>query len=121
MCRNASKRAPVDSARKREGRENEEAIKRKRAEKKTDTKARKDRRNEAAENSLAVEREGDSLELNMLRSKSFTCYHTHNDDVFYAEEILRLETDNHQIRSKLAHRDEQDIAKPIKLIPPPEN
>jgi hypothetical protein len=63
---NIPKRIRKDSARKREGNENTEAVKRHRAEKKADVKVRKDRRNKAAEDSLLVEREGESLELTKL-------------------------------------------------------
>jgi hypothetical protein len=64
---NIPKRIRKDSAHKREGNENTEAIKRHRAEKKADAKVRKDRHDEAAEDSLLVECEGESLELTKLR------------------------------------------------------
>jgi hypothetical protein len=78
MPRDAPKRIRTESTRQRESRENVEALQRKADEKKANAKARKDRREEAAEDNLLVERDGESPEVTNLCSKLLSLLILHN-------------------------------------------
>ncbi|EUC56559.1 hypothetical protein RSOL_185960, partial [Rhizoctonia solani AG-3 Rhs1AP] len=99
-----AKRARTESSRKRQGRENEEDLKREHESKKAAAKTRKSRRDEAKEDDLLVEREEDSADLMQLR--------------VYA---LKLESDCQQMRAELTRREKRDSGKPRKVIAEPEN
>ncbi|KAG8757519.1 hypothetical protein FRC11_004493, partial [Ceratobasidium sp. 423] len=100
----ASKRTPVDSARKRAAKENAAADKLKRAEKKAATKARKELRAETADDNLLVGREGESPDFQKLRDLS-----------------LRLEAENERLKAKIQRRDERDAMPTVKTVPEPQN
>jgi hypothetical protein len=80
MPGDTSKRIRTESARKCEDRENIEAIKFERTEKRANVQAGKDLRDEAAEDGLLVEREGESPEFTKLRCMSILLL-THLSDL----------------------------------------
>ncbi|KAG8709715.1 hypothetical protein FRC11_005275, partial [Ceratobasidium sp. 423] len=104
MPSNSVKRKRTESSHKREDRKNEEALKRNREDKKNDAKACKARREEAKEDDLLVEREGEAADVTKLRVLT-----------------LKLESDNERMRAQLKLREKQDQRKPTKTIPEPEN
>ncbi|KAJ1310650.1 hypothetical protein OPQ81_009179 [Rhizoctonia solani] len=102
MPANTSKRVRTESARKHQGCENEESIQHKATAKKASAKARKDRRDEAKEDNLLVERNGESDELSKLQALN-----------------LRLMSNNKCMHAQLTHCDEPDHPKPCQMIPEP--
>ncbi|CUA76246.1 hypothetical protein RSOLAG22IIIB_12150 [Rhizoctonia solani] len=103
MPASSAKRKRTESSRKREGRENEEGLKRAREDKKNSAKTRKTRRKEAEEDDLLVEREGESTDVTQLRVLS-----------------LKLDSDNQRLRAELMRRDKLQQLVPVKRIPEPE-
>ncbi|EUC56565.1 hypothetical protein RSOL_186820, partial [Rhizoctonia solani AG-3 Rhs1AP] len=99
-----AKRARTESSRKRQGRENEEDLKREHESKKAAAKTRKSRRDEAKEDDLLVEREEDSADLMQLR--------------VYA---LELEFNYQQMYAELTRHEKQGSVKLRRMITEPEN
>ncbi|KAG8683965.1 hypothetical protein FRC11_012821, partial [Ceratobasidium sp. 423] len=104
MPAGSAKRQCTESSRKIEARNNEQALKRECKDKKKGAKARKARLEEAQEDDLLVEREGESAEVTKLHVLT-----------------LKLESDNQRMRARLERREKRDQLQPAKMIPEPAN
>ncbi|KAG8741054.1 hypothetical protein FRC11_015011, partial [Ceratobasidium sp. 423] len=104
MPSNSVKRKHTESSHKHEDHENEEALKCNCEDKKNDAKACKARHEEAKEDDLLVEHEGEAADVTKLHILT-----------------LKLESDNERMHAQLKLRKKQDQCKPTKTIPEPEN